>query len=108
MLSSSSSGTSFGINGSGFGTPYLFVPDGYSGGPIVDTATWLGQSFSSLGITPGTYVYLLPNDTLTVNIGGALGGVPEPATWAMMLFGFGAVGFAVRRAKRRREVPQLA
>jgi hypothetical protein len=27
--------------------------------------------------------------------------VPEPATWAMMLIGFGAVGFAVRRTRRR-------
>jgi hypothetical protein len=26
-------------------------------------------------------------------------GVPEPATWAMMLFGFGGVGFAMRRRK---------
>lgn len=28
--------------------------------------------------------------------------VPEPATWAMMLFGFGAIGFAMRR--RRKDV----
>jgi hypothetical protein len=27
-------------------------------------------------------------------------GVPEPATWAMMLVGFGAMGFALRRRKR--------
>ncbi|MEO6151662.1 MAG: PEPxxWA-CTERM sorting domain-containing protein [Croceibacterium sp.] len=27
------------------------------------------------------------------------GAVPEPATWAMMLFGFGGVGFAMRRRK---------
>ena len=27
------------------------------------------------------------------------GAVPEPATWAMMLLGFGAVGFAMRRRK---------
>jgi hypothetical protein len=27
--------------------------------------------------------------------------VPEPATWAMMLLGFGAVGFAMRRTKSR-------
>jgi hypothetical protein len=27
------------------------------------------------------------------------GAVPEPSTWAMMLFGFGAVGFAMRRRK---------
>jgi hypothetical protein len=29
-------------------------------------------------------------------------GVPEPATWAMMLLGFGAAGVAVRRSRRRK------
>jgi len=29
-------------------------------------------------------------------------GVPEPATWAMMLAGFGATGFALRRTRRRK------
>ena len=33
--------------------------------------------------------------------------VPEPATWAMMLVGFGAIGFAMRRS-RKRIIPQLA
>lgn len=28
-----------------------------------------------------------------------VGAVPEPATWAMMLFGFGAVGFGMRRRR---------
>ncbi len=40
---------------------------------------------------------------------GSLGGsitiasvaVPEASTWGMMLFGFGAVGFAMRRSRRR-------
>ena len=27
--------------------------------------------------------------------------VPEPASWAMMLLGFGAIGFAMRRSRRR-------
>lgn len=36
-------------------------------------------------------------DNLTVNAP-----VPEPSTWAMMLFGFGALGFAMRR--RRKDV----
>ena len=35
------------------------------------------------------------------------GGVPEPATWAMMLLGFGAVGFSMRR-RRRALMPQVA
>ncbi len=34
----------------------------------------------------------------------AINAVPEPATWALMLFGFGAVGFAMRR----RRAPALA
>lgn len=28
------------------------------------------------------------------------GGVPEPATWAMMLLGFGGIGWAMRRGRR--------
>jgi hypothetical protein len=32
-------------------------------------------------------------------------GVPEPATWAMFLVGFGAVGFAMRRSLRNVAVP---
>jgi len=31
---------------------------------------------------------------------GNVAGVPEPATWAMMLIGFGAVGWTVRRKRR--------
>ena len=36
-------------------------------------------------------------------------GVPEPATWAMMVLGFGAAGVAVRRSRRKNTlVTQLA
>lgn len=39
------------------------------------------------------------------------GAVPEPATWAMMLMGFGAIGYAMRRRKwtmtRAQAVPRL-
>jgi hypothetical protein len=34
--------------------------------------------------------------------------VPEPATWAMMLVGMGAIGAAMRRRPARSNVPQLA
>jgi hypothetical protein len=33
-----------------------------------------------------------------------LGAVPEPATWAMMLLGFGAVGYSMRRSKKTPQV----
>jgi hypothetical protein len=40
---------------------------------------------------------------LSSNIAGLafLSGVPEPATWAMMMAGFGCVGFSMRRRPRR-------
>jgi hypothetical protein len=35
--------------------------------------------------------------------------VPEPATWAMMLLGFGAAGFALRRRRQTaKELLQVA
>lgn len=34
--------------------------------------------------------------------------VPEPATWAMMLVGFGAVGFGMRRARKSARALQVA
>lgn len=41
--------------------------------------------------------------TATVN-----GPVPEPATWAMMLIGFGGIGFAMRRKRGAAVLPQIA
>lgn len=47
------------------------------------------------------------NLTLTYNY-TPFSAVPEPSTWAMMLLGFGAVGFSLRRLRpmRRGEQPQ--
>jgi len=51
---------------------------------------------------------------LGLNDGSAIGsptppppGVPEPATWAMMLMGFGAIGYTLRR-RRRTVLAQVA
>jgi len=72
---------------------------------------------STLGqtVAPGSYIvaFLQQDDDYgaTANSGAILetGGVPEPATWAMMLLGFGATGIAIRRSRRRKElVSQLA
>ncbi|WP_294195782.1 PEPxxWA-CTERM sorting domain-containing protein [uncultured Sphingomonas sp.] len=35
-----------------------------------------------------------------INVTAVRGAVPEPATWAMMIAGFGAIGFAMRRRQR--------
>jgi len=39
---------------------------------------------------------------------GSLSAVPEPSSWALMLFGFGAVGWALRRKRNVSVLPQLA
>ena len=89
----------------------LFTPQEYTSGSDlgISTATYNNSTIGSLGLTPGSYVYSWGQgemaDSLTVQIGDA-GAVPEPSTWAMMLLGFGAVGFAMRR--RRAHVLRLA
>ena len=39
-----------------------------------------------------------------LRLGGVVSAVPEPATWAMMLLGFGLVGGAVRRTRQKARV----
>ena len=97
------------------------------------TAAFLsgGSILGSLGLTPDgdntdlnedySLNALLGSGTYTLTIQGTRGttgsfggnvaftaaAVPEPATWAMMLFGFGAVGFAMRR-RRQPTLAQIA
>jgi hypothetical protein len=95
----SGAGTAFALNASLFGTPYVFVPNGYvSGTALASNATYLGQSIATLGLTPGSYVFSSGIDSVTINITAA----PEPATWAMMLIGFGVVGAAMRTRRSAR------
>ncbi|URD60734.1 PEPxxWA-CTERM sorting domain-containing protein [Sphingomonas sp. KRR8] len=44
----------------------------------------------------GGYLAVLPVASAEI-VRGGVSAVPEPATWALMLFGFGAVGFSMRR-----------
>jgi hypothetical protein len=43
--------------------------------------------------------YYLVLDDISFDDALPTASVPEPATWAMMLLGFGTIGFAVRRQK---------
>jgi PEP-CTERM motif len=78
----------------------LLFPVGYiSGAPLSDSSTYLGATISSLGLTPGAYVVGWGSgdhaDTLTINVVSSpplL--VPEPSTWAMIIIGFAAIGYA--------------
>lgn len=61
---------------------------------IVDSSTNLVFAYAN----PGPAI--LRNASYTLTYTYSPGGVPEPATWLMMLLGFGAIGVAVRREKR--------
>ncbi|MFA7441710.1 MAG: PEPxxWA-CTERM sorting domain-containing protein [Sphingomonadaceae bacterium] len=62
-----------------------------------------GQNFFSAQATNGQFIKQVSfaananlDDLRQVRIGG-IAAIPEPATWAMMIIGFGLVGFASRR-----------
>lgn len=106
LATGASSGT-----GDGFGFDMnggrLFLPLHYvSGTAINSTVTWqylalTGGQAGSLDLTIGTYVYTLGRDTVTLHIGqSAPPPVPEPASWAMMIGGLGAVGAALRSRRK--------
>jgi hypothetical protein len=79
---------------------------------------------SAAGLTPGATYTLSFNitdvgdsnlDSAVFIQGGTVGtqptppgAVPEPATWAMMLLGFGAIGFAARRTRKGQFVTRSA
>lgn len=107
-------------------TNFTNVPVSISGAsPIAESVTFVASSnpgistdqfffntpahfYSGLGtslvLTTGTFsgfdIVAGSSATLRVTSPAATGDVPEPATWAMMAIGFGAVGRAMRRRRR--------
>lgn len=50
--------------------------------------------------TSGASYFNFQNGLQTIATAQVAGAVPEPATWAMMIAGFGMVGFAMRRRQK--------
>ncbi len=70
-----------------------------SGKSITFTATSALSEITFLDATPvgGGASSNLALDAVSVTLGGVAPGVPEPATWAMMLLGVAGVGYMARR-----------
>jgi hypothetical protein len=70
--------------------------------PLNGWGTYNYYNFYSLGTNGQTFGnVLLSSFAVTPN-------VPEPATWAMMLVGFGGIGFAMRRNRKSMGLAQVA
>jgi PEP-CTERM motif len=85
--------------------------NGGNGNHVYSVAAQAGQAFASS--PAGTYVAFedltFPNsdfnyfdDTFVFNV---VASVPEPSTWAMMILGFGGLGFMGYRRKRHEAAP---
>jgi PEP-CTERM motif len=86
-------GSAVGCSGQGcFNNTYLlfYNPAGFTSGTFDLTAL-----FNNAGVS---HVDLFDHG----------GSVPEPASWAMMLLGFGGIGFAMRRSRRNLPLPRTA
>ena len=94
--------------GAGSGATGLLPSGGLATGTL---ALNFGQVYQSIDLT-NFYVRYQGIQGIT-GVTSAIGRpvtppVPEPATWAMMLLGFGGIGMAMRRGRRAAKLPQLA
>ena len=99
----SGSGDTVGIWGSGI---QLFIPAGYvSGNPLSDSATWDNATFSSLGATPGTYIWNWGSgataDSFTLNIGAVAVPSPSIGRGLPVLLAVGGILFGAKLLERK-------
>lgn len=99
-FASSSSGDFVGIDNISVVESVLWVPRGYVSGDLLSSSSrYTNETFASLGVTPGTYIWRWgngQNQNFTLIIGGA--GVPDSGT-TISLLGFGLLGLAALRRK---------
>lgn len=86
-----------GVDGSsGTGTEIMLASGYTSGSPFAGTGTFENATFSSLGITPGTYTWTAGNNNMTITTQA----VPEPATSAMALVGLAYGTYSMFRRRK--------
>ena len=99
-----------GLNGTGHLLGSLNLVSQYKGNSCVGDPTgafcnWTAVGMSFNGVAKSVHFGNGAIQTMfdDVTLGSATPGaaVPEPATWAMMIIGFGAVGSMVRTSRRR-------
>jgi hypothetical protein len=101
FLADIGNGDLVGVTGS---LSFLWVPQDYVSGSLLNSSdTWSGQTFATLGLTPGTYTWTWGTgadaDFFTMNIVGS-SSVPEPA--GIALFGMGSLAILGCAQRRRR------
>jgi hypothetical protein len=84
----------------------LLVPSGYvSGAPLSSTSTYTGQTYSSLGVIPGSYGWTWgtgENQNFTLIIGTPIA-IPEPSSTALL--GMSLAGLLAGTIHRLRTLP---
>jgi hypothetical protein len=104
-----------------FNDGMLIIAQGFRTGSLLPTHS-TSFTVNTAGPTPQTFNWNGLNAILFTSVGGVanpnvnstgkqfviddidVSAVPEPATWAMMLIGFGAVGFSMRSARRQQRL----
>lgn len=92
--------TSILLSGTGIGTPVALrqiALDPNDTFALNDFAVGAGTFTLTISGTPGTQNGSLGGNVAFRSVAAA---VPEPGTWALMLFGFGAMGYSLRRRRR--------
>jgi len=98
-----------------YNTFVLFLSDGttanYTGSDLINIGTADGDQTAprtngrlTFTTSDGVFItglrLLSGQNSLEVDNLGVVSAVPEPGTWAMMLLGFGAIGFSMRRRRQ--------
>jgi hypothetical protein len=106
-----------GLNSSGCdgsGGFFCFTNSGY----VLPSGSSTSLNFSITSNTTGSFATWTPDFKIDwtgskknydlVSLPIPVNGVPEPASWALMMIGFGAIGWTVRRRRRASGIPQIA